>query len=154
MEIRQRNSILSKSHGNKACKNQTLREDVQEKLMEYLSNIVLQDGEAIAARKYKRSLEDGHISVTMENFETIVLPSHYTFKALHAHFLSKNPTNDGRKLLSRSSVVSYWQKEDWFSNLKIRCPSSDICDECCLLRNQLLQMTDEDFTMQIGDYHR
>jgi hypothetical protein len=146
-EIRANRSIIMKRHGNACQQNRVLPELVQQKLRAFFTELQLRYGESIAARRYKRQPCNGQIRVTIENVATVYLPSHFSARALHRRFLEANESFNRSDLPSRSNFESYWRKPDWFPNLKIKPPSSDICDECSILRTQIADMDDEMFSL-------
>jgi len=129
-------SLTLKPHGNISNSNARLDEKIIDGMRSFLQEFSLNHGESNATRKYIRKKENGEATVTVESEEVILLPSHWSFVKIYKLFLLKSKLTEND--ISVLSFVRFWKSECEFKNLKIRSPSKDVCDECTIFKNSII----------------
>ncbi len=143
--ISQSYSLVLQPHGNTGNMNAELSDDIYRTVETFLQYFAKEHGESIATRKFVRKSKDGIKSlVSVENENYILLPSHWTFNDIFQIFLKKFP--DLNEKLSFQTFRNIWRKNESLRFLKIRSAEKDVCDECCIFKNKIMDMSDDFFT--------
>jgi len=136
--MRIKNSILGPVHQNKENKHHHLPEITQSLAQEFLRRLGSECGEDRAIRKYTRKLNEGKISVNYEKMNYVYLPSHYSQSKIFSMYNHLHPLN---KIRSRSAFINIWQSHEDLKKIIIRSPSKNECDDCTVLRINLIDAT-------------
>jgi len=131
-------SILAPVHKNAGNSHNHLSTATVNSVKSFLSNLGRQSGEDRAIRKYTRQLVDGSYSVNYEKIDYIYLPSHYSQNKILMLYNHLNPNNIVK---SRSALIDIWHNDENLKKIIIRSPSKNECDDCTVLRINLVDAT-------------
>jgi len=137
-------SLLICPHGNVRNDYASLPLSTKIKAKEFLQNLAKERAEPIGVRRFIRHKENGETHTTVQSEKFLLLPSHFSQDGLHILY-NKSFPNDIIK--SRMTFVNLWQNDEELKWIKIRSPSSDVCDDCHIMklkRNDLKDATDEE----------
>ncbi|KAI9915012.1 hypothetical protein PsorP6_007495 [Peronosclerospora sorghi] len=133
--LRATSPMLPKAHGLTGRSNKALASETKDAVVNFLTEMSRNYGKSIATRQYKRKKTgDGSIKVTWEKADLILLPSCFSQQNRYKNFLLVKGEGNN---LSRNSFVRIWKADPKLEKLRIRSPSSDICDECFIFKKTM-----------------
>jgi hypothetical protein len=126
------NSFRPRPHGlTGTASNHTLPAALHRQVVEFILEIGDQIGEEDEGRQCRRNLH--HVEGRVVRF----LPASYTIAGLYrlfvAHYRQAHPDSSARIPVSLSSFRGLFQSEEC-RHIRIRCPRSNVCDECAMFR--------------------
>ena len=126
------NSFRPRTHGLAGTSsNHTLPAALQRQVVEFILEIGDQFGEEDEGRQGRRDLH--HVEGRVVRF----LPASYTIAGLYrlfvVHYRQAHPDSSTRIPVSFSSFRALFQSEPC-QHIRIRCPRSNVCDECAMFR--------------------
>lgn len=145
--LAQRNSLKIRPHGNSGNSFACVSVDTQQKVKEFLKNLAKERAEPIGVRRFVRRKENGELATSVQSENWLLLPSHFSQDGLHILY---NKTYPEHPVKSRMTFLKIWNLDEELKWVKIRSPSSDVCDDCHIMklqRNELHNSTDEELDM-------
>lgn len=156
---------LHKKNGNKLIQN-----NLQFKVTSWLLSLANSVGESSAVRIHRKKIVDGTVRKFTSNVDVTFLPTLYNssmiywefIKDYHAAELQEKGISISRLKLQPSLIElvlclntfkSYWKSSTETQLIKIRKPTSDVCDECWTFKNLIrVQRDQEGFDLLYADH--